>query len=132
MYKLNHNSTSITRISDGALIPADPDNTDYAKYLVDVATDPTCVAAADPYVAPIPTITKAQALLWLLSVGKTEDEVLAAINTITDANAKAVALIEWKYREPFNYDNPLFSALAPALGMIPNDLPAAFVAASKL
>jgi hypothetical protein len=33
MYKLT-NSTSITRISDGALIPADSANTDYANYLV--------------------------------------------------------------------------------------------------
>ena len=32
MYKLT-NSTSITRIADGASIPADPRNTDYAAYL---------------------------------------------------------------------------------------------------
>ena len=32
MYKLNQNSTSITR-NDGASIPADPANTDYANYL---------------------------------------------------------------------------------------------------
>lgn len=34
MYKLNQNSTSITRLADGALIPADPANTDYANYLL--------------------------------------------------------------------------------------------------
>ena len=33
MYKLNQNSTSITRIAYGASIPADPANTDYAAYL---------------------------------------------------------------------------------------------------
>ena len=32
-YKLNQNSTSITRLSDSASIPADPQNTDYAAYL---------------------------------------------------------------------------------------------------
>ena len=32
-YKLDQNSTSITRISDNASIPADPANTDYAAYL---------------------------------------------------------------------------------------------------
>ena len=32
MYKLNQ-STLITRLSDGASIPADPANTDYAAYL---------------------------------------------------------------------------------------------------
>ena len=36
MYKLfNHNgkTVSITRLSDGASIPLDPDNTDYQAYL---------------------------------------------------------------------------------------------------
>ena len=32
-YKLNQNSTSITRLSDSANIPADPANTDYQAYL---------------------------------------------------------------------------------------------------
>ena len=47
MYKKNRNSTSITRVADNASIPADPANTDYAKYLENVAADPTCVADAD-------------------------------------------------------------------------------------
>jgi hypothetical protein len=34
MYKLNQNSTSITRLADGASIPNDPANTDYAEYLL--------------------------------------------------------------------------------------------------
>ena len=33
MYKLNKNSASITRLSDGASIPTDPQNSDYAAYL---------------------------------------------------------------------------------------------------
>ena len=33
MYKLNQNSTSITRLADGASIPADPANTDYTAFL---------------------------------------------------------------------------------------------------
>jgi len=36
MYKLNMflgRITSVTRLSDGASIPFDPDNTDYQKYL---------------------------------------------------------------------------------------------------
>ena len=32
MYKLNQNSNSITRLADGASIPADPQNTDFAEY----------------------------------------------------------------------------------------------------
>ena len=33
MYKLNQNSTSITRVADGASIPADMGNTDYVAFL---------------------------------------------------------------------------------------------------
>ena len=49
-YKLT-NSTSITRLSDGASIPADPANTDYAAYLVWLSegNQPT---PADPVPAP--------------------------------------------------------------------------------
>src|SRR5947207_10084995 len=44
------------------------------------------VAQHDPNKRPVPQeITKAQMLLWLLSIGKTQADVLAAINTIPDA-----------------------------------------------
>ena len=33
MYKINQNSTSITRLADGASIPADMGNTDYVAFL---------------------------------------------------------------------------------------------------
>jgi hypothetical protein len=50
MYKLNQ-STSITRLSDGASIPADEQNTDYAAYLqwLSEGNTPT---PADPVPAP--------------------------------------------------------------------------------
>lgn len=48
MYKRNRNSAAITRLSDGATIPPDPANADYANYLADMAADPSCVAEADP------------------------------------------------------------------------------------
>lgn len=49
MYKLNKTS-SITRLSDGASIPADPDNNDYAQYLrwVDAGNTPEPADAPDP------------------------------------------------------------------------------------
>ncbi len=49
MYQLIQDSTSIKRIADGALIPADPANTDYAAYLawVDAGNTPE-PAPVDP------------------------------------------------------------------------------------
>jgi hypothetical protein len=56
MYKLTAN-TSIIRISDGAFIPDDLDNTDYAKYLEWVAEGNTPAA----YVAPTKTYKELRA-----------------------------------------------------------------------
>jgi hypothetical protein len=49
MYKLT-NSTTILRITDGAFIPADPANTDYAAYLrwVDEGNTPEPADLPDP------------------------------------------------------------------------------------
>lgn len=79
---------------------------------------------------PAPTITKAQALLYLLSIGKTNADVASAIATISDPTAHAVAEIEWAYRQPFHHDHPLFIQLGPVLGIA--DMEAAFHAASLL
>ena len=52
MYKLN-SSTSITRLSDGASIPTDEQNTDYAQYLIWLSegNEPE---PADPIPEPVP------------------------------------------------------------------------------
>lgn len=53
MYKLT-NSTSITRIADGACIPADTGNTDYQQYLLWLAAGHT----PDPADMPPPPTTQ--------------------------------------------------------------------------
>lgn len=74
--------------------------------------------------APVPTIAKAQALLYLLMIGKTEADVDAAIATIEDPTRRAIAEIEWKYRLTFHHDHQLFIELGPILGI--TDMIAAF------
>ena len=58
MYKLNHNSTQITRLADGASIPNDPSNSDYAAYLEWVEEGNTPEAADVP---PDPTYKELRA-----------------------------------------------------------------------
>lgn len=127
-YALTGND-AVLRNADGVYIPDNPANRDRAAYEAWLAAG----GVPDPYVAPpapVPTITKAQALLYLLSIGKTEADVEAVIATIADANARAVAQIEWDYRQPFHADHPLFVQLGPAIGI--TDMVAAFTAAAQL
>lgn len=120
----------VVRKADMTFIPNDPANRDRAEYEAWLAA---AGGVPDPYIAPpspAPAITKAQALLYLLSIGKTEADVNAVIATIADANERAVAQIEWDYRQPFEATHPLFVQLGPAIGI--TDMAAAFTAAAQL
>lgn len=137
---------TLTTLSD-ALYPIGvvgvsvPDWNDKATWLIWYEGSQAIQATADlkaaPIVAafdidsaiPVPTISKAQALLYLLSIGKTEADVDAEIAKL-EPSARAVAQIEWKHRQPFHHDHPLFIALGPLLGI--NDMEAAFRMAATL
>lgn len=110
-------------------VPDAPDNR-HRQMIAEWEANGNAIApyAPEPEPEPVPAITKAQALLYLLSIGKTEADVLAAIATITDPTERAVAEIEWSYRQPFRHDHPLFAALGPAVGI--TDMEEAFRAAA--
>jgi len=107
------------RRSDGACIPADPRNSDFAA--LDLAT----VAA---YVAPPPepvSVTPWQAREALRLAGK-----LAAVEAAVEGlGVTHPAYIAWHYAERIRRDSPLIASLQGALGLSDADLDALFATA---
>jgi len=84
-YTLKYNSTYIIRDSDGAFIPADPNNTDYQAYLAWLAAGNT----PNPYVAP----TFLQSLTFLQFMALFTPTEQAVIVNSTDTQIKLFILM---------------------------------------
>lgn len=130
MYQLMDPPTAVRRLADGALIPADPDNTDWQAYLLWLGGGH--VPEPSPPVAVIvpASVTMRQARLALLSAGLYEQ--VEAVMAALPQPQRTAALIEWEYSNEVLRHNGFVSQIGPALGLSAEQLDALFVQASTL
>lgn len=124
MYKLT-SSTYIIRISDGASIPLDPDNSDYTDYLT-WTSEGNAPEPADIVVTPVPNLNPWQMrkVLTLHSFRtQVETAVAAASQDIQDA---------WKYADYFEFNNPLVVGMCTQVGISPELRKQIFVEGARL
>lgn len=126
-YKLT-NSSAIVRVEDGACIPADPANTDYAAYLAWRAEGNTPEPAdlVAPTVPQVVSRFQARAALHLAGLLDDVEALMAAPDT------PALAKLAWADAMEFERQSPTIAALAGAVGLTEQDIDALFITAAGI
>jgi len=129
--------------SDGAVIPPDPANRDFAAYLAWLAEGNKPTPYAPPS-APIPrSVSRRQFYQAAAQLGLiAEEEALAADSAIPAGLLAAIstlpavdqfsAKMAVKFAQEFRRSNPILEALATAMGKTAADLDALFTLAAAL
>ena len=86
----------------------------------------------DLEIEPIPICTPRQIRLWLLSLGVTEEMIIAKINQIPDSAARAATLIEFHHASEFRRDHPFVESIGSSLGLNLQQIDAGFRIAATI
>lgn len=91
------------------------------------------VAEQEAHILALKCITKRQLLIWLYTQkGKTEDDILNAIDTIQDSSQKYLAKVNYNGTNNFYYGNDFVPVIGQALGLSLDDIKTMFDEAKDL
>lgn len=125
MYKLTQN-TSIIRLADGAIIPADIANGDYARYLSWVSKGGTPTPAG-PIPTAYPTINAKQLRMALARSASLRSQLETAVQSGT------LDMQDWyKFSQVFTRNDPSVIALGAAIGATAAQLDAVWALGATL
>lgn len=130
MYKQVTNDI-ILRLADGAFIPMDPANADYAAVLEWISQGNTIEPANVPTPTVPSSVTMRQARLALHRYGLL-DLVDQSIAQIPDSTMRTATKIDWEYAQTVDRDSLVTQQLAVMLGLSDEQLDQLFTLAASL
>lgn len=121
----------VHRLTDGAFIPADPDNSDYTAYLAWLGAG-NKPEPADPVAPQVPQqVTRAQGKVVLIQMGLWS-QVLGFVAAITDPVQKALAEVALHDTQFWQRTSPFLQQASQALGMTEAQLDDLFIQADQV